>query len=656
MLRRVSVFLMLMCLALPIWAETPATNPPQPMGLALDAMQNGRWDRAAHLAKRAGAAGEDLIEWHRLRAGHGTATEVLDFLDSHPDWPGLEYLRKQSEDVFANATRAQILKFYGGGGPQTGTSALLYAKSLSDAGQKGDAEAELVLAWHTMDLTAKEHNTFVARHGDLLKPHHPARLQMTLWRGLKDTKLMLPLVSETDRAVAEVWQMAKDGKRGLDAKISLLPEDRRKAPGIAFARFNRLLERSKHEDAIALMQAQSRIVDGLGEPSRWAGWRRSLARRMMRAEEYQTAYDLAAHHQLSSGSAYADLEWLSGYLALRFMNDPALALDHFQRLRAAVKSPISLGRAGYWIGRAQEAAGDDEGAAFAYAQAAQYQTSFYGLLAAERAGLNPNANLSGQEEFPRWQDAAFTKTSVFQAGILALHANRVSLAERFFLALADTQDRPGLGQMAAMLIDMEQPHLQVMLGKRAARRQIVLPAAYYALHPMTELDLPVPMEMALAIARRESEFDFRVSSGAGAEGLMQLMPGTASDVARDLGVVHKRSRVLSDWKYNAKLGSTYLAQLSEKFDGNVILMSAGYNAGPHRSTKWMERFGDPRNGGMDIIDWIEHIPFRETRNYVQRVAESLPVYRARLGRDPLPIPFSKELIGATILSNLPATD
>jgi soluble lytic murein transglycosylase len=176
-----------------------------------------------------------------------------------------------------------------------------------------------------------------------------------------------------------------------------------------------------------------------------------------------------------------------------------------------------------------------------------------------------------------------------------------------------------------------------------------LPAPYYALHPMRKLTLPVPVELTLSIARRESEFDPTVISGAGAQGLMQLMPGTAAQMARELGMDHEPGRVLSDWAYNATLGSAYLAKLADRFGGNVVMMAAGYNAGPSRPDQWIERFGDPRGGAVDVVDWIEMIPFTETQNYVMRVAESLPVYRARLGLSPLPVPFSQELTGATML-------
>ncbi len=651
MLRVITVLLVLICLSSPGGAQSADIRPPSALASALDAAQGGRWARASELAAREGQVAKAIIEWSRLRAGRGSVPEILAFLETYPDWPGLDYLRKQSEPAFEDASDAEVIAFFAGSHPQTGAGVLRYAAARLVGGERGEAEASVVLAWRTMDLSTEEHVAFLNAHGPLLEPHHLARLDMTLWRGLKDSALMLPLVDEEDRVVAEFRRKIARGEGGIDAALAMLPASRRDDPGIAYERFNRYLRQDEPEKAIALLQSQSRIAGGLGEAERWSGWRRSLARRMMRDGQYALAYDLAANHQLDGGAAYADLEWLAGYLALRFLDEPELARDHFQRLRAGVESPISMGRASYWIGRAQEALGDVEAAAIAYAEGAQHQTSFYGLLAAEKAGLPFDVGL-GASAVPPWREAAFAKGSLAQAGSLALGAGQRGLAERFFLALAETLDETGLRQMARMLDDLEAPHLQVMLGKHAAQRQIILAEAYYPLHPMIDMDLPVPMEMALAIARRESEFDPSVASGVGAQGLMQLMPGTASDVARDLALAHQHSRVLGDWEYNVRLGSTYLAQLSLEFGANVVMISAGYNAGPRRPAQWMERFGDPRAGGMDVIDWIEHIPFRETRNYVQRVAESLPIYRARMGKPPHPLPFSQELIGASVPSTL----
>ncbi|WP_343031987.1 lytic transglycosylase domain-containing protein [Roseovarius bejariae] len=652
MLRLIALSLVLICQSLLALADTPPPIAPRPLSSAFDALSGGRWDVAAELARRDGPSAEALVEWYRLRAGHGTPREVLRFLETHADWPGLDYLRKQSEEAMAEAPDALILRFYDGTRPQTGIGALSYTRALLNAGRQGEAEAGLVLAWRTLDLSTEEHETFIARHAALLKPHHAARLDMAQWRGLRDVDLMLPLVDAAKRDRVETARMIDGARRGLDDRIDDLPDETKADPHVAYALFNHYLDRDRGEDAIAVMLEQSRIKGGLGEPGRWAGWRRALARDQMRDDNPQTAYALAATHQLTEGAAYADLEWLSGYLALTYLKDAELARDHFQRFRAAVDTPISLGRAGYWIGRAQEALGDAEAAKLAYAQGADHQTSFYGLLAAEKAGLPSDPALKGENDYAAYEGSELIQRPVTQAAIMALAAGRLNLAERFFTHIAETLDESELKQLVTLLYDLDQPHLQVMVGKRAARRALTLPGPYYALHPMIDMELPVPMELALSIARRESEFDHGVSSRVGAEGLMQLMPGTASDMARELDLDHDRARVLTDWAYNARLGSAYLAHLADRFDGNVVMISAGYNAGPTRPERWIERFGDPRRGGMDVVDWIEHIPFRETRNYVMRVAESLPVYRARLGRDPHPMPFSQELTGATLRAAL----
>jgi soluble lytic murein transglycosylase len=639
MLRFLLVVLML---AAPPAAAQGADLPriaPRPLASALSAMEGGRWEVAARLAAREGPAAETLIEWHRLRAGLGEPAEILAFLERNAHWPGLDHLRARSEAAMAHGTFDQVLAFYEDYRPQTGTGALSLARARLARGQRGEAEAGVVLAWRTLDLTEADHADFLREFAPLLAPHHEARLEMALWRGLDDVAQMLPLVSAQARARAEMrLRVAHEGVRDIPAAL-------REDPGIAFETFTHHLS-GDAEAAIAVLLRQSRIKGGLGEPERWASWRRALARQMMRAGKTRTAYELAALHQLAEGADYADLEWLAGYIALRYLDAPDLALDHFQRFRAAVSTPISRGRAGYWIGRALEAAGDAAAAQLAYAEGAEHATSFYGLLAAERAGVDVTGPLSGSERFGPWRAAPFAATDLHEIATLALRMGDLGLARRFFLHLAESQDRDGLGRMGAMLEELGQPHLQVILGKAAAERGIVIAAPYYALHPMTGLELAAPMPWALAIARRESEFNPAVVSPAGARGLMQLMPLTARDVAHDLGLPYDPDRLLSDWAYNARLGAAYLADLGARFGGNPVLIAVGYNAGPGRAAAWLEELGDPRARDAEgVIDWIEHIPFRETRNYVMRVTESLPAYRARLGQAALPRPFSALLRG-----------
>ena len=641
MLRFLAVVLIFAVPVGEVSAGTPARIAPRPLASALEAVHADRWDVAARLAARDGPAAADLVEWHRLRAGRGEPAEILDFLDRNGHWPGLAHLRLQSESAMTRADDDAVLDFYDRYTPQTGTGALDAARARLARGRRGAAEAGLVMAWLTLDLTEAEHAEILGTFGALLAPHHDARLDMALWRGLADdVERMLPLASESARRRAETRiRVAEAGPEGLDAA-------QRRDPGIAFALFEFHLARSGDAARTVLLR-QSRISGGLGVPDRWAGWRRVLARRAMRNGEAARAYEIAALHQLSDkGAHYADLEWLAGYIALRYLDSPGLARDHFQRLRAAVRTPISRGRAGYWLGRALEASGDIDSARLAYAGGAEYPTSFYGLLAAERAGIDVAERLSAATLAAPWRAAAFADSDLHEIGTLALRLGDDRLALRFFGRLAAMQDRQGIARMGAMLDEIGTPWLQVRIGKAAAQRGLAVIAPYYALHPMTALELPTPMHWALAIARRESEFRPDVISGTGARGLMQLMPATARAMARKTGLPWERDRLNTDWQYNVRLGAAYLAQLDARYDGNPLLMAAAYNAGPGRLADWLDRYGDPRLMDAEaVMDWIEHLPFSETRNYVMRVAESLPVYRARLGRAALPQPFSGEISG-----------
>ncbi|MBA83594.1 transglycosylase SLT domain-containing protein [Thalassobius sp. S69A] len=624
---------------------------PSPEASAISAARAGNWDTAARLAARAGPVGSDLLVWMRLRSGQGSFAEVQEFLALHPDWPGLHRMRKRAEAQLETVPPAQIAAFFASQRPQTGAGVLAYARALFALGRAEAAQAELVRAWRTMDLDETSHEALTAAYGTHLAPHHQARMDMALWRGLRgDAQQMQSLVGEDWNKLAAARRGLRSQARNVDSLIEAVPAALRDDPGLAYERFQWRIRKGRTDGALDIILRRSQGANTLGQPLSWAGWRRYLVRDLMRDGRYAEAYQVASlhHTQPADGYAYSDLEWLSGYLSVRFLNAPERALDHFQRFRASVETPISLGRAGYWIGRAQEAMGDAEGARVAYAEGAAYQTSYYGLLAAERAGVPFDTSLAGRDPVPDWRQAAFVGSDVFQAGLLALNAGELTLAEQFLTHLASTLEPEAAAQLGQAAIDLQEPHLQVMIAKAAAKRGITLPAPYYALHPMQRLDLPVPMALALSIARRESEFDPQVVSGAGAMGLMQLMPGTAAQVAGELGVSHEPGKVLSDWSYNAVLGSAYLASLSERFGGNIVLVSAGYNAGPSRPDQWIERFGDPRSLRVDVVDWVEMIPFTETQNYVMRVAESLPVYRARLGLEPLPLPFSQELAGKTL--------
>lgn len=623
------------------------------MAQALELMRSEKWDAALKKAGRPESIGRDIIEWHRLRASMGSPDDILAFLERRPDWPGLSLLRRKSEPAFSGADRRKVIAFFDTQAPQTAEGALTYGTALIASGRKGDGEAEIVMAWRSMFMGSGLQDFYLKSYSRLLKSHHGARLNRMLWDGhLVSARRMLPLVSNGERKLAEARIALQEKAPGVDAKINAVPARLRNSAGLAYDRFVWRDQKRRREDAITLMLDRSDSVDDLGVPEKWSRRRRDLSRQDMRDGNNQRAYKLAAQHYLTpdAGYAYADLEWIAGYISLRKLGDPARATRHFERFASAVKSPISIGRAGYWLGRSYEALGDAAKAQKAYALGAGHQSSFYGLLAAERIG-RPFDNALAKPSKPRnWRKSAVLKSSVAEAGLLLIAANEPNLGERFFTHLTESLDQEQAEQLAQMALSMDRPHLALMIAKRAAQRGLVLSAAYYPVHAVANQKLPMAREMTLAIARRESEFDPVVVSHAGARGLMQVMPATARLVAGELGILsnHNTERLTSDWRYNARLGANYLAGLAAEFNGNVVLMAAGYNAGPKRPIAWMARYGDPRDGNPDIVDWIEHIPFNETRNYVMRVTESLPVYRARLGKKALPVPFSRELTGSTL--------
>ncbi|MEO9515159.1 MAG: lytic transglycosylase domain-containing protein [Paracoccaceae bacterium] len=643
---------LLFLLAVPVLGERP-----RPLGWAVEAAIRGNWDAAAQIAARDGAVAEDVIEWMRLRAGRGTYEDVIAFLERRQNWPGEPLLKKRSEAVVLRQSDSRILAFFDKEPPATAQGVLGHAAALSRAGQSGEAEANIVVAWRSMRMSDSEQALFLAEHESILKDHHSARLDRMLWEGSgADARRLYDLVSPAQVALAKARLGLKNQSKAVDALIAAVPKPLSDHPGLARDRFGWRVQKGRWDDAKDLIIKQSRSTEALGFPEYWSRQRRSLARDEMRDGDPVKAYQIASRHFLVEGSDYADLEWLSGYIALHYLKDAELALIHFQNHAAAVLSPISLGRAGYWIGRAWDDLNDPEKAKSAYQTGAKFQTSFYGILAAERAGVPFDVAFANSAPTQDWRTSDLAKNDVFQAGLLLHASGQLTMGERFWTHLAESLGEEDAGLLGQAAIDISEPHTAVMIGKRVAQRGLTLPGPYYALHPLAEVDLPIATDLALAIARRESEFDPSVQSGVGARGLMQIMPATGKEVAQSLGITdHTTSRLIDDPAYNARLGSTFLSQLAGRFDGNVILMSAAYNAGPSRPIRWMKLYGDPRQDrrNFDVVDWIEHIPFRETRNYVMRVTESLPIYRARLGQNPLPIPFSQELTGSTLKAFAP---
>ena len=621
------------------------------------------WAGADAAARASGPVAIDLVTWQRLRAGQGTWADYRDFAARNADWPGMDLLFARGDAVLRpGLPAAEVIAWFGERRPATLAAERAFLAAL-DATDRDAAAAEAVRFWTETPLDPADQAAFVAPRAAALAPHHEARLARLL--DLKEWRAAEAMVRPGADAPALVTGPAADlarariavqaGRPGVDPIVKALPDALRNDAGLAMDRFDWRVRAKQTDLARALLLERSTSAEALRDPARWADFRVDHARAALRAGDWALAERLARNHFLTDqDGVYADLEWLAGYAALR-AGAPDRALARFQHLQTVVGSPISKARALYWQGRAMEAEGDAQGSTAAYAQAARHQSAFYGQLAAEKLGLpmDPALALPGAaiDSLPDWRGAALRDDGVWQAALWLVAAGDPVTAQRFLLHKGETAAVDDIGRMARLMLELGRPWDALRLAKQAAGKGGVFPAAYYPLTGLETHELGLPAELVLAIARQESEFNHAALSHVGARGLMQVMPDTARDMARRLGEPFELARLTVDGTYNARLGAAYLDGLRDRFGPSIALVAAGYNAGPGRSSRWLRDFGDlrvPGAEGTDPVDWVEMIPFDETRNYVMRVGEALPIYRARIAGKPVPFVPTWDLRGGGI--------
>lgn len=616
---------------------SPLSAQTDPLRAALDLVSRKDWAGAQAAAEPLGPVARDLVEWNRLRSGEGLLGDYEAFLKRRADWPGLALLRSKGEEVVARSTTpTRILDWFGSRDPVTLAGAGAKARALRETGKAAEADAMLRRIWPVLVLSAEGQAEFLTIAGAALNAKaHQARLDALLWEDRRaEARQMLSLVGADWAKLAEARLALREDRDGVDGLIAAVPTSLAGDAGLAHARFEWRARKGRPEGALEILRERSTSAESLGRPEAWARRRAVLARAELRAGRGKSAWEIASSHHLTQGGDKADLEFLAGFAALRFNREPAVALGHFQHLGETVSTPISVSRADYWQARAFDALGRKEEAAHAMARAARHQTAYYGLLAAEALSQPFDRSLSAPAALPNWRQGAFLNSPVTEAALLLYRANDRPRARQFLLHLAESMSEPELAALGAFAIAKGDDHLAVLIGKQAAGRGIILPAIYF---PETTLlpneGLAVDRPLALAIARRESEFRVDAVSPAGALGLMQLMPGTAKLMATKLGVADRTAALTTDPGYNARLGSAYLAHLAEEFGPSLALRAAGYNAGPGRPRAWVLDLGDPRREGVDVIDWVEMVPFTETRTYIMRVAEGVAIYAARATPD-----------------------
>lgn len=633
---------MVLCLEQGAAHARVAQDPPATVRMAFAAMENGDWPAVQDLGSRlADPVSTKLLFWLRATRGNGSVSfgEANAFLAANPDWPnGAALLRRAEEILPEEKSPRAVVAWFGEREPLTPYGRFRLARAFLELGDRQRAGELARRSWRGGDLYYPElERTFRATFASLLSMgDHRARLDALLWDG-RDTaaRRLYDVVGADRRALAEARILLRQQKRNADAAVAALPPALRADPGLVYEQIRWRRQKGLEAEARRLL---AEVKQDAGRPDLWWTERQALARHALRQGQAAAAYRLVRAHALSEPADYAEAEWLAGWIALRFLKQPEVARGHFLNMVKVVRFPISVARAAYWAGRAGEAAGDKPFAMGWYRTAAAHPTTFYGRLAAERVSPDSTLMLPPGPEPSPIERAAFSGHELVRSTRLLVAHGQEEAARTFIRRLGEIGEAPAWQAMTvALAAEVGGAGFGVATAKRAMREGFPLFEQAYPLMalPVVAERLPHPVEPALVLAmiRQESEFDRGAVSSAGARGLMQLMPGTAKQVAASLDLPYSPDRLTRDPAYNVKLGRAYLSKLLSSFDGSVALAFAAYNAGPARVRQWLDTYGDPRNGRVDLIDWIEMLPFAETRNYVQRAIENRWVYQARLNGD-----------------------
>lgn len=565
------------------------------------------------------------------------------FIEANPTWPDLDELARLAEESMTDETPDEaVLDWFATHAPMTGHGLMRYGEALERAGDAAKAEPVLRTAWVEGNFGLREERTFLARHRKVLRADdHLARLDRLLWEArYHPARRMIRRVDKGHQALAEARLRLRRMEGGVDWAIAQVPDALKKDPGLVYERLRWRRRRGRDESARELLQDPP---EDLVRPEAWWEERAILARRALASGDISVAYRLARDHGLYNGAGYVEAEWLAGWIALRYLDDRRVALGHFTNVHEGSKYAISRSRGAYWAGRAAEALGDPVLAADWFRRGAEHATTYHGQLAAAKLGDGGAAALPPSPAPQPSEAAAFEEGELVRVVRQLGQIGEARRMEPFILRLQESAETASeMALVGDLALDQGRPDLAVRTAKKALRAGVTLIDQGYPVPDELDGDEP-ERALLLAMARQESAFDALAHSGAGARGLMQIMPATARIMARRLKLKYSRDRLKDDPAYNLALGRAYILTLLERYDDSYVLALAAYNAGPARVKRWLRDLGDPRRPEVDAIDWIEAVPFGETRDYIHRVLANLQVYRLRLGATTVALSLENDL-------------
>jgi soluble lytic murein transglycosylase len=586
---------------------------------------------------------QDLIEWVILRSDDAGASfaRYAAFINARPHWPSLVTLRRKAEAMAfqdrpdASGLRAYFEKWP----PLSAKGRFAFARALLQQGERARAEALIREAWRNDGFSQDVEKRVLDAYGEMLtRADHKARMNRRLYEE-NDTEAGLRMAQRLgghEPAIAKA-RIAMLNKKGGSAAVEAVPAAAREDIGYKFARLQMLRRNGKYAEAAKLMRTVPKL-DGEHDLDEWWIERRLLARELLEAGDAKSAYEVASGATPPERDNYrVEHQFTAGWIALRFLHDAATAYEHFRQIPKLSENPISLSRGYYWLGRAAEALNRPQEARRHYQEAARYPTAYYGQIARAKIGLgeltlNPFPTLTAE------QRARATSLDIVRAVELLYAVEARDLAWTMLADLGDkSDDLAVLTLLAEITAKYRDARGMLLVGKLALARGYALDHAAFpniGVPDYTPIGPQVEPAIVYAIVRQESWFNPRTISSAKAMGLMQVTPPAGRYIAKKFGVTYDQNRLLSDLVYNVQMGAAEIGDVIKDYRGSYIMAFAAYNAGRGRVRDWVARFGDPRDPKVDPIDWVERIPFSETRNYVQRVMENLQVYRVRFGGSP----------------------
>ena len=613
---------------------------------AISFMEKSNWKDAKKVAKKARAKSiYNFIEWrHLLTLGNKASfTEYKQFIENLDDFPRFDRIKYLAEHKISlnNQTPEEIINWFNKHEPMSGFGEMMLGESLIKIGNSEKGLKLIKKGFIRADLSKGDLIYFRKKFKKYLsKDDYIKRADYLAWENKYwDLKRMLRYLPKDYQSLYTARQLLMTRGYGVDAAIKKVPQKLKNDPGLNYDRLKWRRKKGRVDSSLEILLNIKNTKDYMVRPDKWWVERFILARSLIYKKRYETAYKLTSNHALSEGPEFAEAEWMSGWIALSFLNDPLLAKNHFIKFYNNVGYPISLSRGAYWLGRTFEKLKNYDESIKWYLEGSKYLTTYYGQLSHMKIKPNEKFQLSALKEIDKSYIQEFYKKKLVATVYLLNDLKKSKYTKHILRYLANENIGKGSEILAAKLAtDISRFDFAIQVSKIASYQKRFHNKYNYPIisTPSKVGKRKIPdAALILSIIRQESEFDISANSRVGAQGLMQLMPYTAKTVSKQAKLGYSKSKLTKSPEYNINLGSFYIAGLILEYDGSYPFAIAAYNAGPKRVKYWKKLNKNPQKNQIDYVDWIELIKFKETRNYVQRVLENFNVYRYILSQKPI---------------------